>query len=133
MEKLAKNKISIFVFIFLVCSAIVVLLYQKSSFVDSIIASSNSEVVVSMGKDSYDPPNLNIKQGTKVTFKNINTDDYNWPASNVHPTHLLYPEFDPKQPIGPGEEWSFVFNKVGRWKYHDHLKPYITGVIVVTS
>src|SRR5262245_55787372 len=41
--------------------------------------------------------------------------------------HLIYPEFDPRRPIGPGERWSFRFSRPGTWKFHDHLTPDMTG------
>src|SRR6185503_5181523 len=55
-----------------------------------------------------------------VTFIS-NTGQPFWPASDPHPTHQIYPEFDPKQPIQPGKSWSFTFNRVVNWGYHNHL------------
>ena len=43
-------------------------------------------------------------------FENESGDDF-WPASNVHPTHLLYPGFDAKKPILDGGSYSFTFTK----------------------
>lgn len=80
----------------------------------------------------FEPQTLIIQTGTKVIFKNEDTQDH-WPASAIHPTHGIYPEFDPRQNIKPGDEWSFVFNKVGNWKYHDHLSPSTTGEIRVVE
>ena len=85
---------------------------------------------VVMKTDSFEPTDFTIQKGTKVIFKNEDEVE-RWPASNIHPTHGIYPEFDPKQPVKPGEEWSFVFNQVGRWKYHDHLLPLLRGEITV--
>ena len=89
-------------------------------------------VTVLMKKDSFDPETITIKKGTTVEFKNVDTLD-KWPASNIHPTHTIYPEFDPLQPINPGSSWSFTFNKVGKWSDHDHLDPSIRGTIIVTE
>jgi len=36
-----------------------------------------------------------------------------------------------KQEYLPGESWSFKFDEGGTWKYHDHLNPGATGMIVV--
>lgn len=88
--------------------------------------------VIKMGTDSYEPQNFRIKKGTKVTFDNT-SGGLRWPASDFHPSHLLYPEFDPKEPIGKDAKWTFQFDKVGEWGYHDHLAPYITGRIQVTE
>jgi len=85
---------------------------------------------VIMNGQSYDPETLTIHKCTKVVFKNQDSISY-WPASNLHPTHGIYPEFDPKTPVEPNQEWSFVFEKKGEWKYHDHLAPSIRGIVKV--
>ena len=87
---------------------------------------------VIMKADSFQPETLTVKKCTKVTFKNQDKIP-RWPASNLHPTHGIYPEFDPLEPVEVGKEWSFVFDKVGSWKYHDHLLPSIRGTIVVSE
>lgn len=89
-------------------------------------------VTVSMKSSKFDPETITVQKGTKVIFKNEDTQD-RWPASNIHPTHTIYPEFDPKAPITAGQEWSFVFDKVGDWKYHDHLMPSTRGEILVVE
>src|SRR5439155_1620409 len=90
----------------------------------SLSSSSGNGTTVTMliHADTFEPVDLTIKQGTKVIFKNVDSQGH-WPASDIHPTHGIYPEFDPKQPVNPGDSWSFVFDKVGRWRYHDHLVP----------
>lgn len=90
------------------------------------------EEIMVMNKDGYQPKEIKIKLCTKVTFKNASTEPL-WPASDIHPTHGIYPEFDPREPVEAAAEWSFVFDKVGRWKYHDHLNPTIRGVIEVSE
>ena len=85
---------------------------------------------VIMKEGVFEPETLTIQKCTQVIFKNQDKNAH-WPASNLHPTHGIYPEFDPKQPIEAGKEWSFVFDKVGKWKYHDHLSPSTRGVIEV--
>lgn len=89
-------------------------------------------VVITLSKDGFSPDEISIKVGETVAFRSIAGDLY-WPASNLHPSHLLYPEFDPQEPVQPNEVWSFTFENVGEWKYHDHLAPYFTGVITVTE
>lgn len=92
-------------------------------------AGGGAEIVM---KDKiYTPKNLHIKVGERVTFINKDSEKAYWPASNIHPTHEIYGEFDPKKSVRSGESWSFVFNKKGEWKYHDHLFPEIVGTIVV--
>lgn len=88
--------------------------------------------IVLMKDNNYEPKDFSIKKCTRVVFKNASS-ELHWPASDIHPTHGIYPEFDPKQPVVAGSEWSFVFDRVGVWKYHDHLKPIIRGVIEVSE
>lgn len=87
--------------------------------------------VITLTSDGWKPSEVTIKQGNTITFKNTTGNKF-WPASNLHPSHLLYPEFDPKQPIAADASWSFVFTKIGAWQFHDHLAPYFTGIITVT-
>ncbi len=87
-------------------------------------------VVVSVTDESFVPEEIKIQKGTKVIFRN-DGQRLHWPASNFHPTHGIYPEFDPQQPIEPGGEWNFVFDKAGVWRYHDHLPPGFKGAISV--
>lgn len=88
--------------------------------------------IVHMNEDGFYPSELTVPKGDTVIFENTDTRD-RWPASNIHPTHGIYPEFDPKEAISPGEEWQFKFTKTGSWKYHDHLNPKITGTVAVNS
>lgn len=91
------------------------------------------KVIVTVGADGkFTPDPMKVKKGDTITWKN-NTDRFIWPASAIHPTHQIYPEFDARKGIAPGEEYSFVFDKLGVWKYHDHLKPSVFGTVEVTE
>ncbi len=78
----------------------------------------------------YSPKDLTIKKGDTVKFTN-NAGRNMWPASNDHPSHTIYPEFDAKKAFSKGSTWSFTFDKAGTWGYHDHLKDSCTGTITV--
>ena len=94
--------------------------------IDGITAPNTIEITSS----GFNPPELTINAGETVTFINKDTESH-WPASAMHPTHLLYPEtggcigskFDACKELAQGETFSFAFNEIGTWKYHDHLKP----------
>lgn len=88
--------------------------------------------VVTLTEDGFVPSELTISKGTTVAFVS-ETGKLFWPASNLHPSHTIYPEFDPLLPVKPDAAWSFTFENAGEWKYHDHLAPYYTGVITVTE
>lgn len=79
---------------------------------------------------NFEPVSITVKKGNRVVFINERGTEA-WPASDLHPTHGIYPEFDPREPISPGQAWAFVFNKSGEWKYHDHLKPNVRGLVIV--
>lgn len=80
---------------------------------------------------TFSPSILSIKNGDVVIFKNKSKVEFR-PASNPHPTHTDYPEFDAKQPIAAGKSYQFKFTKNGTWKFHDHLNSSVQGAITVT-
>lgn len=92
---------------------------------------SASAVEIAMTPAGFSPATVTVKKGTVVTFKNTDTVGH-WPASAPHPTHTDYPQFDPKKTIAAGQSWSFTFDKVGSWKYHDHLNATGYGFGAVT-
>jgi len=91
---------------------------------------SQSEHKVTLTRQGFSPKEITIERDDSVTF--VTTDNTHfWPASDTHPTHERYSEFDPGNPIDPDKKWTYRFTKVGRWSYHDHLAPNNTGIIVV--
>ncbi|MEK7561229.1 MAG: hypothetical protein AAB539_04745 [Patescibacteria group bacterium] len=90
-------------------------------------AAPHSVVVLETG---FYPAVLVIRPGDIVHFTTETGNSF-WPASDMHPTHAVYPEFDPKKPIAPDAEWSFRFDRIGRWEYHDHLHSLRHGIIEV--
>jgi hypothetical protein len=88
--------------------------------------------VITRTRSGFVPSSITITQGDTITFKSELKDPF-WPASNVHPSHSIYPEFDPKTRIFPPNSWTFEFDKVGHWGFHDHLSPNFEGVITVLS
>lgn len=85
---------------------------------------------MNMVKNGFEPKDTQVDQGDTVIFINQDVTD-RWPASNIHPTHGIYPEFDPKKPITKGQVWQFKFDKSGVFKFHDHLNPTQNGTIEV--
>ncbi len=87
-------------------------------------------VVIVMNENGFEPNEVTVHKNEAIMF--INKDNGSrWPASNIHPTHELYPEFDPKSPIEAEKSWAFRPQNTGAWKYHDHLKPHMRGIITV--
>ncbi len=81
-------------------------------------------------EDGWHPRTLLVPVGQQVTFVNRSSHAF-WPASNSHPQHDLYAEFDSGHAIQPGQSWSFVFDRPGKWGFHDHLRSFYTGIITV--
>lgn len=108
--------------------------------IDMIPKTSTVEITA----DGFTPATLSISQGDTVTFINKDIEKH-WPASNIHPTHTKYPGsgidkcgtldeyyiFDACHGLEEGEQYSFPFDEIGTWKYHDHLNPEIKGTIIV--
>ncbi len=90
------------------------------------------EAVVTLTEEGYEPKTLTVVKAATVTFQTTRSDPF-WPASDLHPTHDIYPEFDPREPVAADKTWSFRFDKVGTWRYHDHLFPYYRGTITVVD
>ncbi|MFH1255916.1 MAG: plastocyanin/azurin family copper-binding protein [Candidatus Diapherotrites archaeon] len=97
-------------------------------------------LTVEINSSGFSPNPLTIKQGDTVNFVN-NDSALHWPASAQHPTHNVYPEpggcigskFDACKGLAQGESFSFTFNEVGEWAYHDHLNaqaPFFGKIIV---
>jgi plastocyanin len=96
--------------------------------------------------NGYSPSEITIKKGETVVFRNESS-RVMWPATDIHPSHTLYPGsdiqkcfdgqsdisvlFDACGEIQPEEEWSFTFEESGTWKYHDHKRSSDTGTVTV--
>lgn len=105
-----------------------------------------TEYIVEINNEGFVPKNLEIKQGDKVTWVNKLVTK-SWPASNFHPTHTNYPGssivkcgtaeekniFDACRGLQKEESYSFVFNEIGSWEYHNHLQPSKSGRIIVSE
>lgn len=105
---------------------------------------AENQFLVEITSSGFSPSSLEVTKGSQVTF--INKDGAShWPASNMHPTHTEYPgsginkcstsqqaeTFDACHTLSQGESFSFIFNEIGTWNYHDHLNPDLQGTIVV--
>jgi plastocyanin len=91
---------------------------------------STEKVTIALTETGFEPQDVRIRVGDSVTFVATIGKQF-WPASNLHPDHSIYPDFDPKRPLRPDESWTFVFEKAGEWRYHDHLRSYFVGTIYV--
>lgn len=97
---------------------------------------------VSYNGSAFSPPQVIIKKGGTVTF--TSTGGNMWVASASHPDHTVYGGTTRSQhcpdtsgtafdQCGPGTSYSFTFNKVGTWGYHNHLNASLFGKVVVVD
>ncbi|HET7098655.1 MAG TPA: hypothetical protein VFI61_00235 [Patescibacteria group bacterium] len=87
---------------------------------------------VKLGENGFVPNQLTVQKGDSVRFtSSLNTPF--WPASDPHPLHTIFPQFDPKKPISPTGSWTFKTTKIGEWNYHDHLFPSYKAKLFVIS
>ena len=91
-----------------------------------------NDVAVVYTNDGFTPSSVTVSPGGTVVFFNASDWEF-WPASNIHPTHEIMPEFDSLQPVAAGEAWQHTFDEVGIWYYHDHLSPDMGGVVKVVA
>ncbi len=121
-------------FVFIVPGGFFLAYQMRGDLVQSIIPSVGEHGVhrVELRENGFYPKELTIAKGDIVQFTTTRDKPF-WPASNLHPTHTIYSEFDPREPIEPGRSWSFRFDRVGRWQYHDHLFANYTGKITVVD
>ncbi|MDP3794442.1 MAG: hypothetical protein Q8R13_00740 [bacterium] len=97
-----------------------------------LVVGEESIHMVAITAGGFSPAAVIVKKGEVVVWSNEGLEN-RWPVSDIHPSHELYPQFDPEGPIAPGEGWGFVFEKAGRWPYHDHLRPDQRGAVEVTE
>ena len=100
--------------------------------------------VVTYTDGGFSPESVEIAAGDTVTFRNNSSRGF-WPASASHPTHKVYPDsdiakcntdsadsiFDACASVSPGSTYSFTFDEIGTWNYHDHFRAGLTGTVVV--
>lgn len=100
------------------------------SFAIGFYLHGNNFRIVELRKDGFYPSRITIAKGDNVVFLNKTGKPF-WPASNPHPIHTIYSDFDSKRPIDQGKKWTFRFEKEGIFNYHDHLSPFFQGQIIV--
>ena len=117
---------------------------DSSSNNDAIDIVPTKPRTIEMSSSGFNPRTIEINQGESVIFLNTGTASH-WPASDIHPTHKVYPGsdikkcgssesvriFDSCKGLSSGESYIFTFTERGNWAYHDHLRPSMKGIIIV--
>jgi len=113
--------------------SILFLIFSTFYILHSTFVYAHSETtIIKMTADGFEPQTVTLDQNSTVIFLNEDSKD-RWPASNNHPVHDIYADFDPKKPVSPGGSWPFKPKKAGEWKFHDHLNPHLRGTLIVTA
>ncbi len=95
-----------------------------------VLKQASRTTTILLTATGFEPRLVSIRVGESITFRTDREKDF-WPASNLHPSHLVYPEFDAKGPVNASDAYTFRFTSSGSWRYHDHLSPQFTGTVIV--
>ncbi len=88
-----------------------------------------TQATVTVTETGFLPASLTVKAGTKVVWRNI-SGKIVAVQSAEHPTHLLYPPLNLGE-FPNGASVQLVFDKLGKYRYHNHLIPNQTGEVIV--
>lgn len=105
---------------------------KKVSEVDKKVTTEllKNELTVVYTNEGFNPREIKVKKGETVKFIN-QSDRKMWVASDNHPAHDIYPEFDQKDITERGAEYKFQFDKPGTWGYHNHMfSKHVAKIIV---
>lgn len=105
---------------------------QSSSSGELVEARGQNEVSIVLTDDGFVPRDVQVDRGTTVVFSTTRPFQF-WPASNEHPAHTIFPDFDSKRPIDADQPWSYTFERLGEWRFHDHVRSYYSGTIYVVE
>ena len=90
------------------------------------------EVTIEMSlAGGFNPPSIEIKTGTTVTWHNTEPADYPV-VSGFHQVVEDTGAFDSGR-VAPGARWSYTFDKPGTFSYHCGVHSTMTGQIIVTG
>lgn len=97
---------------------------------DIQVGEASEQIAVVYDGKAYSPNQISIQEGATVIFVNESSSPM-WPASDPHPLHTDYSDFDPMGPVAAGDSYEYTFREAGEYGFHDHINPSASGVIVV--
>ena len=118
-----KSKNLLFGILFALISGMAIVACSKSGGYGSSNSTNNPPTIYMKGS-VFSNANLQINQGTMVVWKN---DD-----STVHTVTASGNVFDSGD-IQPGGSFSYTFNIIGTFAYHDKHNSSMSGVVVVAT
>ena len=84
---------------------------------------------ITVTNKGFEPQTITIKKGQRIVWTNKSGTEVNV-SSDVHPTHLLFPFLNLGN-FNDGSSVSVVFEKSGKYTYHNHFDTSQTGTITV--
>lgn len=110
---------------------------------EAVPDAQTSQTEVHLTARGFSPATLTVKKGTTVTFINDTTESM-WVGSDQHPSHTGYAGTSKNEhcpdtagvafdQCAVGNSYSFTFNKVGTWGYHNHTNAGFKGAVTVTE
>ncbi len=97
---------------------------------ESSIVLPLADFEVTYGEHGFEPSFLEVPLGSKVAFKNSSSIPLHT-ASDPHPTHSDYADFDAKRDYASSETYHFKFEHTGTFGYHNHKRSIDRGFIRV--
>ncbi len=81
--------------------------------------------------NAFIPDKLNVQRCDTVEFENRDKNTQYLPSLGDHPHDIIYAGFK-EQTLGYNQKESFVAHTAGMFKFHDHIKDQIEGMITIT-
>ena len=95
---------------------------------DTLDATGQKEVAVSINDFIFNPTLIKIKKGTKVTWTNEGNIGHTVTSSESSPMGGLASEL-----LANGQSYSFTFDTAGTYTYYCSPHPYMKGTVEVTE
>lgn len=97
------------------------------------VRQTGDDVTIEMSlSEGFNPPSIEIKTGTTVTW--VNTEAVDYPVVRGYHSVIADEGAFESPDIAPGQRWSYTFLKPGTFGYHCGVHPQVmTGEIVVTG
>lgn len=87
-------------------------------------------VAITIQNYAFSPPSVTIPVGTTVTWTNL--DRVSHTIVNSGTSQFGIGQVFKSNPLGPGETFSFTFDKAGTYPYHCSIHTQMKGTITVT-
>ena len=105
--------------------------------------SAPMDATIPYNGDSFSPKEVLIRKGGTVTWVTASGGQM-WVASAQHPSHTVYSGTSRQEhcpdtsgtafdQCAGGNNYTFTFDKVGTWNYHDHLNATAFGSVTVVE